>query len=137
MGAEICSTVARPVEDSGAAWGWGVSGVSITGWEVPIVVSPDSGGDVVDVVDNSDVVVDGVVVDDDVARVADVPICSLTGDSVVTLSFPLAKNFVGISNILDCCILLFLSLLKPFRAARMSARPRLFSETNPSPSLYL
>ena len=100
------------------------------------MVSPDSGIDVVDVVD----IIDDVVVVDvvDVDGVADVPICSLTVDSVVALSFPLAKNFVGISNILDCsCILLFLSLLNPFRAARMSARPRLFSETNPSPSLYL
>ena len=100
------------------------------------MVSPDSGIDVVDVVVIiDDVVVDGV--DVDVDGVADVPICSLTVDSVVALSFPLAKNLVGISNIFDCCILLFLSLLKPFRAARMSARPRLFSETNPSPSLYL
>ena len=100
------------------------------------MVSPDSGIDVVDIIDDvvDDTVVDGVV---DVDGVADVPICSLTVDSVVALSFPLAKNFVGISNILDCCISLFLSLLKPFRAARMSARPRLFSETNPSPSLYL
>ena len=116
-----------------------VSGVSITGWEVGRVVSPESAidGDVVDVIDD---VVDGDVVDDvvnvDVDEVADV--CSPTVDSVVTLSFPLAKNFVGISNIFDCCLLLlFLSLLNPFRAERMSARPRLFSETKPSPSLYL
>ena len=135
-GAEICSTVSAPVEVSGGDWV--VSGVSITGWEVGRVVSPESAidGDVVDVIDD---VVDGDVVDDvvnvDVDEVADV--CSPTVDSVVTLSFPLAKNFVGISNIFDCSILLFLSLLNPFRAARMSARPRLFSETNPRPSLYL
>ena len=61
------------------------------------MVSPDSGGDVVDLVLD----VDGVV---DVDGVADVPISSLTGDSVVTLSFPLAKNLVGRSNILDCCV---------------------------------
>ena len=140
-GAEICSTVSAPVEVSGGDWV--VSGVSITGWEVGRVVSPESAidGDVVDVIDDVvDDMVDGDVVDDvvnvDVDEVADV--CSPTGDSVVTLSFPLAKNFVGISNIFDCCLLLlFLSLLNPFRAERMSARPRLFSETKPSPSLYL
>ena len=120
-------------------------GLSITGWDVGTVVSPDSGIDVGDdVVDGEVLDGDGDVVDDvddgvdvDVDEVADVPVCSLTVDLVVTLSFPLAKNFVGISNIFDCCLLLFLSLLNPFRAERMSARPRLFSETNPSPSLYL
>ena len=125
-GAEICSTVSAPVEVS--AGDWVVSGVSITGWEVGIVVSPESAidvdGDVVDVVD-------------DVVNVDVDEVCSPTVDSVVTLSFPLAKNVVGISNIFDCCLLLFLSLLNPFRAERMSARPRLFPETKPSPSLYL
>ena len=126
IGAEICSTVSAPVEVS--AGDWVVSGVSITGWEVGIVVSPESAidvdGDVVDVVD-------------DVVNVDVDEVCSPTVDSVVTLSFPLAKNVVGISNIFDCCLLLFLSLLNPFRAERMSARPRLFPETKPSPSLYL
>ena len=105
------------------------------------MVSPDSAIDVVDVVD--DIVVVVVVVVVDVVDVVDVDVDgltvgSLTVDLVVTLSFPFAKNLVGISNICDwCCTLLFLSLLNSFRAARISARPRLFSETNPSPSLYL
>ena len=142
IGAEICSTVSAPVEVS--AGDWVVSGVSITGWEVGIVVSPESAIDVdgdvvgvfVGVVDVIDGVVDGDVVDD-VVNVDVDEVCSPTVDSVVTLSFPLAKNVVGISNIFDCCLLLFLSLLNPFRAERMSARPRLFPETKPSPSLYL
>ena len=68
IGAEICSTVSKPVEVSGG--GWGVSGVSITGWEVGIVVSPESGVDVVDIIDD---VVD--VVNVDVDGVADVTVC--------------------------------------------------------------
>ena len=86
----------------------------MTGCEVGVVVS----GSVVD--------------DDDVDGVTDV-----TDGSVMftaTLSFPFPKNLVGISMIFDGFFLLE-SLLNPASADRMSARPRLFSDTNPTPCL--